>query len=74
MGEMTELDETGESGGTRRRKVKEGTRSWGNYPGESCVESAHSSPRGEQHSGPGCLCCPLEKGTWPLGGRSCCVG
>lgn len=32
-------------GYTRRRKVKGETKSWGNYPGESCVEKA-SSHRG----------------------------
>lgn len=43
MRAMAKLNKTGGAGCTRRRKVKEEVKSWGNYPGESCVERARSN-------------------------------
>lgn len=51
MEEMTELDETRGGWGTRTRKVKEEARSWGNYGGESFVDSSRRDPGEDSRSG-----------------------
>ena len=70
---MTGLDVTRGGWGVRLRKVKEETRSWGTYGGESCVEGPRSDP-GEDSPLALAVASFWRTGTWPLGGHRSCVG